>query len=103
MSYYVHFLSVCVCMCGIFMSKEITDLEALVTFPSLILPDQTVMGLMVLVPLRSMQISSTLFRHVHWEATNRNQREAALTLARAPSRREKENQRLKIWRQVSPV
>lgn len=56
--------------------------EALVTFPSLTLPDQTAVGLMVLVPLRSMQISSPVFRHERWEATNRNRREAALPLPR---------------------
>lgn len=33
---------------------------------------------MGLVPSRSMQISSTLFRHERRDATNRNQREAAL-------------------------
>lgn len=61
-------------------------------------------ALMGLVPFRSMQISSTLFRHERWDATNRNQREAALARAqRASFKKRKENQRQKIWHQVSPV
>lgn len=45
---------------------------------------------MVLVPLRSMQISSPVFRHERWEATNRNRREAALTLPRLLQEKKKE-------------
>lgn len=74
--------SECVC-------KAITDLEALVTFPSHPAP-QTPVGLMVLVPLRSMQISSPVFRHERLETTNRNRREAALTPPRLLQEKKKE-------------
>lgn len=67
-----------------------------------ILPAQTAVGLMVLVPLRSMQISSPVFRHEHWEATNRNRREAALTPPRLLQEKKKETRGWKYGIRFQP-
>lgn len=64
--------------------------------------DQTAVGLMVLVPLRSMQISSPDFRHERWEATNRNRREAALTPPRLLQEKKKETRGWKYGVRFQP-